>query len=310
MPMDRYFAEFPREDFPRLTHFGFTSVTGAMHAAAHYHFGYEVVHFAAGGGMLTISDGIRPFAVHEDDILITTPDFLHRFDYEPDGRASYYWIGFQTGRSVAKAPCSSIAPPSLRTRPADVSYEEETAAGIDAIAENTPIDRYAVIHRMPGALAVFESIHDELVQKRTYAREMIHCRTVELFTMIYRRLAGEHAARDDAMSAVAAHMDKHYTRPISLAELGEVCARNPSYVSRRFKEVYGVSPIAYLAKKRIAAAKRSLAAGKTTAATARQCGFSDVHYFRAVFKSTVGMTPTSYGKNHARTASPKRAHDV
>ncbi|MEK6794679.1 MAG: AraC family transcriptional regulator [Spirochaetota bacterium] len=300
--------EFPRVDFPRLTHFGYIETPGEMHAQPHYHYGYEVVCFSQGGGTVSIADDIRPFTVNEDDVLVTTPEFLHRFDYTPvKGRASYYWLGFQTGTSVARAISSSISPPSVYTsKPSDASYIEETAVGIDGIADGVRINRYALIDRMPEAAVVFDSIRDELVHTRTYAREMIHLKAVELFTLIYRRLAGEQPARDDAMSLLAAYMKKNYARAITLAELGEVSALNASYVSRRFKEVFGVSPIAYLTERRIAAAKRMLVLGKTAAETARLSGFTDVHYFRAVFKSVVGMTPIEYARS--KSTFPVKTH--
>jgi transcriptional regulator GlxA family with amidase domain len=64
---------------------------------------------------------------------------------------------------------------------------------------------------------------------------------------------------------------------------------------RRFKLATGITPIEYLQKTRIEAAKRLLEqTGNSILAVMLDCGYNDVKAFRKVFRKEVGLTPTEY----------------
>ncbi|MDR6968617.1 transcriptional regulator GlxA family with amidase domain [Flavobacterium arsenatis] len=64
---------------------------------------------------------------------------------------------------------------------------------------------------------------------------------------------------------------------------------------RRFKQVTGITPIEYLQKTRIEAAKQLLEHSKQNVMEVMlESGYNDLKSFRTLFKKNVGMTPTAY----------------
>ncbi|HSC36365.1 MAG TPA: helix-turn-helix transcriptional regulator, partial [Chitinophagaceae bacterium] len=66
-------------------------------------------------------------------------------------------------------------------------------------------------------------------------------------------------------------------------------------IVRRFKQVTGITPIEYLQKTRIEAAKKLLEqTNQQMTEVMLNCGYNDAKAFRKIFRKTVGMTPTGY----------------
>lgn len=66
-------------------------------------------------------------------------------------------------------------------------------------------------------------------------------------------------------------------------------------IARRFKQVTGITPIEYLQKIRIEAAKKLLEqTHQQMTEVMFNCGYNDPKAFRKIFRKTVGMTPTGY----------------
>lgn len=64
---------------------------------------------------------------------------------------------------------------------------------------------------------------------------------------------------------------------------------------RRFKQVTGITPIEYLQKTRIEAAKQMLEHSRQSVMEVMfESGYNDLKSFRSLFKKNVGMTPTAY----------------
>ncbi len=64
---------------------------------------------------------------------------------------------------------------------------------------------------------------------------------------------------------------------------------------RRFKQVTGMTPIEYLQKTRIEAAKQLLEHSRQSVMEVMlESGYNDLKSFRSLFKKNVGMTPTAY----------------
>ncbi|MBI4979155.1 MAG: helix-turn-helix transcriptional regulator [Spirochaetes bacterium] len=295
--MKSIFLEFPGAEYPRLTHFGCTDSSGGTKTGPHLHYGYEMVYFTKGSGTVAVHGNVKPFPVAEEDLLITAPGFLHEFTLSPSTKTvGYYWLGFQAGDTVARGRESSIPPKRIagRQRVPEVSYVEEIDAGISSITREMNIDSYAVIHRLPEAAMLFSAIGDEVERRRKYAREMIYLKVIELFTLVARRAGDDVPAVDGKMTYLADYIQKNYARPLTLDDLAAASGLAAAYVSRRFKEVHGRSPVIFLTDVRIHEAKKMLRSGSRVVEVAAACGFSDAHYFSMVFRSRTGMTPTVY----------------
>src|SRR5699024_5834119 len=91
---------------------------------------------------------------------------------------------------------------------------------------------------------------------------------------------------------------KHnYRESITLDDLAEVSHVNKYYLAHLFKQQIGMSPIEFLNKERITAAKGLL---ETTNITVTQIsestGFSSQSFFSQAFRRETGVTPSAYRK--------------
>jgi AraC-like DNA-binding protein len=100
------------------------------------------------------------------------------------------------------------------------------------------------------------------------------------------------------MSAVVQYINDHFSEPIEAATLARLACLSISQFDRRFKKVFGQSPLKYITKTRIEAACVQL--DKTHLSItqiANRTGFGDHSYFTKVFFKVTGTTPIQYRKN-------------
>lgn len=115
------------------------------------------------------------------------------------------------------------------------------------------------------------------------------------------------ALRHDELVRRAAHwLQLRFARRPAIEEAAAAMGVHPRTLSRRFRAAFGVTPVAYLQRLRIEAAKRMLAlSDRKVERVAYLVGYSDVAFFKAVFRKHCGMTPAAYrrasGLVNART---------
>ena len=83
---------------------------------------------------------------------------------------------------------------------------------------------------------------------------------------------------------------------ISVEALAQSLGVNRIYLTRIFKEDYGVSIKKYLISVRMNYAKRFLEDGHSVAAVAEMVGYSDAFGFSRMFKSYFGISPSDVKK--------------
>ncbi|GAA2422358.1 AraC family transcriptional regulator [Actinomadura vinacea] len=89
-------------------------------------------------------------------------------------------------------------------------------------------------------------------------------------------------------------------RPWTLASLAAAAHASRTTLARRFTELVGEPPLAYLTGWRMALAAERLAdPSATVAAVAREVGYTDAFAFSSAFKRTLGKSPTAYRKGTA-----------
>lgn len=84
---------------------------------------------------------------------------------------------------------------------------------------------------------------------------------------------------------------------MSLDKLASVLEISPQYLSVVFKDTLGVTFIGYMTQRRMNYAARLLRdEHKTVQETAHLCGYSDITYFKRLFKKTIGISPREYAR--------------
>lgn len=107
---------------------------------------------------------------------------------------------------------------------------------------------------------------------------------------------GSTAAID--IAAIKSYIDTHYNTPLNLTYLSTHFHFNKNYVSRCFKESFGMSVGSYIGLVRVGRAKERLRfSGDSIEEIGNECGYEDVNYFSRVFKKVEGMSPSEFRRN-------------
>lgn len=94
---------------------------------------------------------------------------------------------------------------------------------------------------------------------------------------------------------VKEYLDKNYGEKITLDSLSTQFYINKYYLTKTFKEQYGVSITAYLLNLRITRAKQLLRfSSKSIEEIGLECGLGAAHYFSQTFKNVEGVPPSKY----------------
>lgn len=114
----------------------------------------------------------------------------------------------------------------------------------------------------------------------------------DFFHILFRQQMPQHAHR---ISPALDYIESHYTEPMDVTWLAELCALSESQFYDTFKKKTGMSPIHYRNHLRVRQAKVLLESGEITIQEIAQLlGFESVHYFSRVFKAHTGTPPSQY----------------
>lgn len=100
---------------------------------------------------------------------------------------------------------------------------------------------------------------------------------------------------DDAISNAQDWLHENFHRPFPLDAPARRVGMSLRNFVRRFKQATGDSPLIYLQKLRVAAAKRLLEIDhRTVQEISDAVGYQDVAFFRALFQRHTGVSPSAY----------------
>jgi len=100
---------------------------------------------------------------------------------------------------------------------------------------------------------------------------------------------------DDAISSAQEWMHKNFAKTFGLEDPARRVGMSVRNFVRRFKEATGDSPLAYLQKLRIAAAKRMLESNhRSMQEISDAVGYQDIAFFRGLFQRYTGVSPSAY----------------
>ena len=110
---------------------------------------------------------------------------------------------------------------------------------------------------------------------------------------------------DATIKKAQCFMEEKFTQPISVEELASDFGISQRHFMRRFKRATGDSPLRYLQRIRIEAAKEKLE--KTMQSIdeiTQQVGYEDTNSFRKLFKKYTGLSPRNYRNRFTRLLKP------
>ena len=116
--------------------------------------------------------------------------------------------------------------------------------------------------------------------------------------------SGQKGHDDEAIRKAQLFMENNTADKITVDSLAAKFALSRRNFDRRFKKATGNSPIEYLQRVKIEAAKKKLEAGKRNVTEVMyDVGYSDRKAFREVFKKITGLSPLEYRSKYNKEAA-------
>lgn len=107
-------------------------------------------------------------------------------------------------------------------------------------------------------------------------------------------------------SEILTYINQNLTENLSMDELSNHFALNPSYMSTVFRKETGTSIHKYILQQRISLAKKLLSEGLPVTSVYTSCGFGDYSNFLKTFKKAVGVSPKKFAQLSGITFSLPR----
>ncbi len=115
---------------------------------------------------------------------------------------------------------------------------------------------------------------------------------------------GQRNHGDDDIQKVQDYIEKHYYNKILTETLANLINSGRRTFERRFKEATNNTPLEYIQRVRIEAAKTFFeASGKNVTEIMFDVGYTDTKAFRDIFKKLTGLTPIEYRNKFARLSN-------
>ena len=232
----------------------------SRHVHFHSHIEIYVVH--SGEIEIIVNDSCRVLKAGEISIA---------FSYDSHGY-----------RSVTDAEAEYIIVP--------LSYCKEVLPAFENKRNNTPfINDRQTYETVSEALAHLFKKPNELVR-----RGLIYVILGAILDKI--ELSEPQTQQKSPLSAeMLIYISQNFTEELTLGELAKHFGYNPSYLSRSFKQTFGMPFCKYLSMIRLREAVIRLKDGEESVAKcALESGFGSVRSFYRAFEEEFGMTPTEY----------------
>lgn len=111
----------------------------------------------------------------------------------------------------------------------------------------------------------------------------------------YIRFRRQKSHGDEKIVEIQRYLERHLTDRTSVVQMAQMAQMVERTFLRRFKKATGDSPLEYLQRLRVEAAKRLLEKGETRIdLLTNAVGYGDASSFRRLFKQVVGVSPTVY----------------
>ncbi|WP_127127145.1 GlxA family transcriptional regulator [Pseudoflavitalea rhizosphaerae] len=114
---------------------------------------------------------------------------------------------------------------------------------------------------------------------------------------------GQKKHADDEIMKVQEYIEKNYTNKITIDELAAIVNSGRRTFERRFRQATNNTPLEYIQRVRMEAAKRFFEASrKNVSEVMLDVGYTDTKTFRDTFRKVTGLTPIEYRNKYAKVA--------
>ena len=239
----------------------------------HSHDDYEILYFKTGEIQYYVED--KSYYMMPGDVLIIAPGIMHRLVVIKE-KAEYERVVLMLSTPYGKKLLQEL-PESFLLHPGKcyhISLSEKENADFQYITEK--------IRRLPHTYA-------GLLQRDAFVTLIL----LQLQRMIEQTPVQPKVA-DKSMQQIIAHINRNFTRNISLQEIADQFYMSKYHLLRQFKNYTHSTVHQYILSKRMALAKSLLKEGLSPTEVSRTCGFGTYAGFYQKFVQEVGVSPSEY----------------
>ncbi len=245
----------------------------------HTHNYYEFYYLHSGNCVFSINGTLYPLSA--GDALLVTSDDYHFTRYEGDvpcERTTVYFYEDMLTPLLAKYPELK----DTFTKSGKIALTKEKQTIIETIlqqmcTENSQADSYS----LPILSLQFYQLLLQLKRNGLF---------------YYEKPAKPISVSED-IESVMEYINLNYHLPITLDEIAERANLSPTYLSKKFRRITGVTFKEYLNYIRIRKASQALlTTDDSITQIAADCGFNGSNYFKDIFRKTTGYSPREFRK--------------
>ncbi len=235
--------------------------------------------------------------VHSGDFFMI--DYGEAHKYSPDGENSFSVLNL-----LFKPEFLEPSLKDCRGFPDLVAFSGIGCNYFNLLASPTSV----IFHDDTGEVRYLtERMNSEYQGTQPKRTELLRAYLTELLILTLRKIyrhSDNSECDDRILCPILNYLGEHYSEPITLVALGKKIGYTPSYISTLFTKKLGVSFGRYLQNLRIAQACHLLSdSEKSVEEIAGDCGYSDLKFFRSVFRKRLHMSPSEF-----RQVSRKRSN--
>lgn len=239
-------------------------------------------------GAIYINEDNKIYDICENNFLILEPGKPHKSYKACTEETIYYWLLFRTTSGFT---ITEQKPKELRLNNKHYfsvpkfGCIEKTKKIFDYLDDLEKIDSYSnnynkytkeiIFHQLMLDISVLPNVFDTQKNSATSYKILEVAEQTNKYIML------------------------HWHEKFNYKKLEKALNFSHPYITRCFKEVYGVTPQDYLTNKRLVEAKYNLRyTDKSIEEIALNMGFNSYTYFWRIFSKEVGTSPTEYRKLH------------
>ena len=253
---------------------------------------FEILYLCSGYGTCHIQDRMLPF--HEGDLAVIGSTLYHRIECQSEAPLTIAALFFEP-----EFICCDGADDSAGYLTPFLLQDAEFPHVVPAKA-GTPHQVLDLMLRIQSELPA--STPRARLAVKTYLKMVLmllvnqyaaYAGTIETFQRQERAL--------DRLRPLFRFIGNNIGSTVQVRQAARMCGMSESYFMNFFKQVTGLSFVAYLNHFRVEQAQRLLAqSDDSMVSISQQVGFCDQSYFGTVFRKIAGMTPASY-RRHVRS---------
>lgn len=267
----------------------------------HAHDFIEIAYVTSGSGTHKI--GCRTDEIHRGDMFIVNAYVPHQYiSDKSDPLTVYNCIFIPSAIDGALTESDDFI---------DVAYNYLFHSFLDEEHKS----EYIALHNMETSAieSLLDEMYSELHNKKNCYTQIMRLDLIKLLILTFRIYKDDSRQNHNqqfykklVVESTLRFMREHSGEDIKIEKLSELSYLSPSYFSRIFKEITGMTVIKALQKIRIEKACELLTSTNfSVAEVAEMSGYSDIKHFYQLFSQEKSVSPGKYRKDKIKNAEQK-----